>query len=68
MTLIICIALWVAFATGVGIAARNLAVKWAEHKGWSALTMPMKYHAYFIFSYLVIVQAVWLALYLTFVH
>jgi hypothetical protein len=54
-------AIWVGFLALTAIIARTLAVKWAQHRGWSALTMPMVYHVTFITAYLVIVAVTWLS-------
>lgn len=59
---------WIVFAIVVAILARYAAVKYAEHKGWSALTMPMSYHVWFVGIYLFVIQATWMALYYIFIH
>ena len=59
---------WIAISALLGIVARTLAVKWAERNGYSALTMPMKYHVWFISIYLVIVQALWIVMYYWLIH
>jgi hypothetical protein len=59
---------WIVFAVVVAIAARWGAVKYAEHRGWSALTMPMSYHVWFVTIYLFIIQMTWVLLYYIFIH
>ena len=66
--MIIAIHLWIAFATLAAIVGRYLAVKWAEKRGYTALTMPMSYHAILIIVYLVIVQSGWILLYVTLIR
>ncbi len=68
MEMIFAIGVWIAFATVTAIAARWFAVKWAEKRGWSALTMPMVYHVFLIVSYLVLVQVAWVILYATIIR
>lgn len=63
METIVAFSLWIIFATLTAIAGRFLAVKWAERKGWSALTMPLSYHIWFVVTYLIVVQIVWILLY-----
>lgn len=63
METILAFAIWIIFATLTAVVGRFLAVKWAERKGWSALTMPLSYHVWFIIIYLVIVQVAWIILY-----
>lgn len=57
--------IWIAFATGFAAVARFYVVKWAERRGWTALTMPMAYHIWLILLYLVVVQLAWVLLYVT---
>lgn len=59
---------WIVFAMVVAVLARWAAVKYAEHKGFSALTMPMSYHVWFVSTYLVIIQVTWIILYFTYIH
>jgi hypothetical protein len=66
MTLIIVAGSWILFAILVAILARFLAVKYAESRGWSALTMPMSYHVWFVTIYLAVIQFTWVGLYFTF--
>lgn len=57
---------WILFAIVIAILARQVAVKYAEHKGYSALTMPMSYHIWFVSIYLLIIQMTWVFLYYTY--
>lgn len=57
---------WILFAIVVAVVARQVAVKYAERKGWSALTMPMSYHVWFVGIYLAVIQLTWVFLYYTF--
>jgi len=68
MTLLIVAGSWIVFAILSAILARFLAVKYAERRGWSALTMPMSYHVWFVGIYLFVIQATWIVLYYTLVH
>jgi len=60
--------IWIIFAVVVAIVARWSAVKYAERRGWSALTMPMSYHVWFVGIYLFVIQLTWMVLYYLFIH
>lgn len=68
MTVLIVGGSWILFAIVLAILARTVAVKYAERKGWSALTMPMSYHVWFVGVYLFIIQLTWIILYYIFIH
>lgn len=67
MEMAVAIGAWLAFAVLAAITARFIAVKVAERKGWTAISMPRIYFAWFIGIYLLAVQGAWLILYFTFV-
>jgi hypothetical protein len=56
---------WILFSVFAAVIARVLAVKFAEKRGYSALTMPMSYHVGFITIYLILVYSTWLAIHFT---
>lgn len=68
MELLLAILIWIVFATLTAIWARVAVVKWAEKRGWSALSMPMVYHVWLIVVYLVLVQIAWIVLYAWLIH
>jgi hypothetical protein len=55
-------AIWIGFLVLLAVIGRVITVKWAEKRGWSALTMPMVYHVWFITAYLTIVVGSWMTL------
>lgn len=55
--------IWLAFSIVSGIVARQIAVKWAEKRGHSALTMPTVYYLWFVSLHGVINVLVWIGLY-----
>lgn len=67
MEMAVAIGAWLAFAILAGILARFIAVKVAERKGWTAVTMPTVYYLWFLGSYVLAVQGAWLVLYYTFI-
>jgi hypothetical protein len=68
MEMAIAIGAWLAFAILAGITARAIAVKVAERKGWTAITMPTVYYLWFLGSYVIVVQGAWLIIYYSFIH
>jgi hypothetical protein len=56
---------WLAFSTLAAVVARVVAVKFAERRGYSALTMPMSYHVTFIIIYLVLVYSSFMVVHFT---
>jgi hypothetical protein len=56
-------ALCLAFSIVSGIVARQIAVKWAEKRGHTALTMPMNYYLWFITIHGVVNIIAWIVLY-----
>jgi hypothetical protein len=65
MTTLLVVGGWLIFCIILAVIMRVLAVKYAERRGWSALTMPMSYHIWFITIYLVITQVLPAILYIT---
>ncbi len=55
-------AVWLVCCTIAAVLARWSAVKVAEKNGYSALTMPMKYHVILIMLYLALVYGSGIAL------
>lgn len=66
--LVVASLIWIVFATVFGVVTRNVAVRWAQRRGWTAISMPMSYHVILITVYLVVVQAAWILLYVWLVH
>jgi hypothetical protein len=55
--------IWLVFSILSGIVARQIAVKWAEARGHTALTMPMNYYLWFITIHGVVNVLAWVGLY-----
>jgi hypothetical protein len=53
---------WVAISVVIAILARFGVVRFAKHRGWTAITMPMSYHIWVISIYLVLVYAFYFTL------
>lgn len=68
MEMAVAIGAWLAFAVLAGIAARYIAVKIAERKGWTAVSMPTVYYLWFLGIFVLVVQGAWLVIYYTFIH
>ncbi len=68
MEMAVAIGAWLAFAVLAGITARYIAVKIAERKGWTAVSMPTVYYLWFLGIFVLVVQGAWLVIYYTFIH
>jgi len=61
--IIVATAVWLVFSIVSGIVARQVAVKWAEKRGYTSLTMPTKYYLWFISVHGVVNVLAWISLY-----
>lgn len=61
--IILAAGIWLVFSIVSGIVARQLAVKWAEARGHTALMMPRSYYLWFITLHGVINVLTWVGLY-----
>jgi hypothetical protein len=66
MVMLLAIGGWLVFSILAAVVARIGAVKFAEKRGWTALTMPMSYHVWLITAYLVLVYGGWIVLHFIF--